>query len=319
MVSGTASGPVSPQGAVSNPPVVFGFGAHSAIDDAPELLRMVQQADRDGLDHFSLSDHPYLGARLDAYAALGFLLGRTRHIAGFANVTNLPSRPAPVLARTVTSLSALTGGRVILGMGAGGLWDRIADLGVPRLTPAEAVDAFEEAIVLIKLLSGGGEPVTFHGRHYRVNGIEPAPVPAPPVWTGSVGPKSLAATGRVADGWIPGHAADWLSERYRTSRPIVDEAAAAVDRDPRAVRTIFNFPGRITDRPVPAPRDRDGRWLGGSVGQWTEELTDAVLHHGASGFTLFAPDHGAPDPTALARWAQEIAPAVREAAAKERV
>jgi alkanesulfonate monooxygenase SsuD/methylene tetrahydromethanopterin reductase-like flavin-dependent oxidoreductase (luciferase family) len=42
---------------------------------------MVQHADREGLDHFSLSDHPYLGERLDAYATIGFVLGRTQHIA----------------------------------------------------------------------------------------------------------------------------------------------------------------------------------------------------------------------------------------------
>jgi alkanesulfonate monooxygenase SsuD/methylene tetrahydromethanopterin reductase-like flavin-dependent oxidoreductase (luciferase family) len=293
--------------------VVFGFGAHSGIDDGPELLRIVQQADRDGLDHFSLSDHPYLGERLDAYATVGFILGRTQHIAGFANVTNLPTRPASMLARTVTSLSALSGGRVVLGMGAGGLWDRISAMGVPRLSPSEAVDAFEEAIVLVKMLSGGGPPVTYQGRHYQVHEIEPAPVAAPPVWTGSVGPKSLAATGRVADGWIPGHAADWLSERYRASRPVIDDAAAAVGRDPREIRTIFNFPGRITDRPLAATRNRDGRWVGGSLDQWVEELTGAVLEHGASGFMLFSPGGGAPDVASLARWAREIVPAVREA------
>lgn len=297
--------------------VVFGFGAHSGIGEAPELLRMAQQADRDGLDLFSLSDHPYLGERLDAYAALGFILGGTRHIAGLVNVTNLPTRPAPMLARTATSLSALSGGRVVLGMGAGGLWDRVADMGVPRLSPGAAVDAFEEAIVLIKKLSGGGPPVTHQGRHYQVRQIKPAPVAAPVVWTGSNGPKSLAATGRVADGWIPGHAADWLSERYRTSRPIIDEAAAAVDRDPREIRTIYNFPGRITDRPLPAARDHEGRWVGGSVGQWVEELTGAVLEHDASGFIFFSADHGAPDPVAIGRWAGEIVPAVREAIAKE--
>lgn len=167
----------------------------------------------------------------------------------------------------VTSLSALSGGRIVLGMGAGGLWDRIADMGVPRLSPAAAVDAFEEAIVLVKMLSGGGPPVTYRGRHYQVDEIEPAPVPAPPVWTGSVGRKSLAATGRVADGWIPGHAADWLSERYRASRPVIDDAAAAAGRDPREIRTVFNFPGRITDRPLAATREHDGRWIGGSVDQ----------------------------------------------------
>jgi alkanesulfonate monooxygenase SsuD/methylene tetrahydromethanopterin reductase-like flavin-dependent oxidoreductase (luciferase family) len=293
--------------------VVFGFGAHSGIDDGPELLRMAEQADRDGLDLFSLSDHPYIGARLDAYAALGFILGRTRQIAGFANVTNLPTRPAPMLARTVTSLSALSGGRVVLGIGAGGLWDRISDMGVLRLGPDAAVQAFEEAIVLVKMLSGGGEPVTYEGRYYQVNQIEPAPVATPPVWTGSVGPKSLAGTGRVADGWLPGHAADWLSERYRESRPVIDDAAAAVGRDPREIRTVFNFPGRITGRPLAATRNRDGRWVGGSVDQWVEELTGAVLEHDASGFMLFSPGGGAPDAVSLARWAQEIVPAVREA------
>lgn len=303
---------------MSVPALVFGFGAHPEIDDAPEFERMVDQADRDGLDLFSLSDHPYAGARLDAYAAIGFLLGRTRRIAGLANVTNLPTRPAPMLARTVTSLSAVSGGRIVLGMGAGGLWDRIADMGVPRLGPADAVDAFEEAIVLVKSLAGGGPPVTFAGRHYRVDGIPPAPVAAPPVWTGSVGRRSLAATGRVADGWIPGHAADWLSERYRTSRPVIDAAAAAVGRDPAEIRTVFNLPGGITDRPLPATRDADGRWIGGSVAQWVEELTGAVLEYGASGFTLFSAGHGAPDSATLGRWAAEVAPAVREAVAKER-
>ena len=297
--------------------VVFGFGAHSGIDGGPELLRMAEQADRDGLDIFSLSDHPYLGQRLDAYATVGFVLGRTRHLAGFANVTNLPTRPAPMLARTVTSLSALSGDRIVLGMGAGGLWDRISDLGVPRLSPGDAVDAFEEAIVLVKMLSGGGPPVTYRGRHYQVDQIEPAPVAAPPVWTGSVGPKSLAATGRVADGWIPGHAADWRSERYRESRPIIDEAAAAAGRDPREIRTVFNLPGRITDHPLAATRDRDGRWIGGSAAQWVEELTGAILEHGASGFMLFSASGGMQDIVSLARWAREIAPAVREAIAKE--
>jgi alkanesulfonate monooxygenase SsuD/methylene tetrahydromethanopterin reductase-like flavin-dependent oxidoreductase (luciferase family) len=292
--------------------VVFGFGAHSGIDDMRDLLSLTSQADRDGLDIFSLSDHPYIGSRLDAYATLGFVLGRTERLAGFANVTNLPTRPAPMLARTITTLSALSNGRVVLGMGAGGLWDRIVDMGVPRLSPGAAIEAFEEAIVLVKKLAGGGPPVTHDGSHYRVHRIEPAPVAAPEVWTGSVGPKSLAATGRVADGWIPGHAADWLSERYRTSRPVIDEAARSVGRDPREIRTIFNFPGRITDQPLAATRDGEGRWAGGSVDQWVEELTGAVLDHGAAGFTLFSPSGETPDSVTLGRWANEIAPAVRE-------
>jgi alkanesulfonate monooxygenase SsuD/methylene tetrahydromethanopterin reductase-like flavin-dependent oxidoreductase (luciferase family) len=296
---------------------VFGFGAHSTIDEGPRLLDMARRADSDGLDLFSLSDHPYIGGRLDAYASIGFILGQTQHIAGVANVTNLPTRPAPMLARAVASLSALSGGRIVLGLGAGGLWDRISAMGVPRLSPGDAVDAFEEAIVLVKMLCGGGPPVTYQGRHYQVDQIEPAPVAAPPVWTGSVGRKSLAATGRVADGWIPGHAADWLSERYRASRPVIDEAAAAAGRDPGEIRTVFNFPGRITDQPLTATRDQAGRWIGGSVSQWIEELTSAVLEHGAAGFVLFSPEGGTADAASLARWGGEIVPAVREATARQ--
>lgn len=300
---------------MSLPEVVFGFGTHSDVDDVSELLRRVRQADRDGLDLVSVSDHPYLGERLDAYATVGYLLGHTERITAFANVTNLPTRPAPMLARAVTTLSALSEGRIVVGMGAGGLWDRIADLGVPRLSAADAVDAFEEGIRLIRMLCGGGPPVTYLGRHYTVNDIAPAPVPAPPVWTGSVGRKSLAATGRVADGWIPGHAADWLSRRYRESRPIIDEAAASVGRDPSEIRTIYNFPGRITDHPLPKTRDEANRWIGGSPAQWIDELTSAVVDHSAAGFMLFALDHSGAEATTIARWANEIAPAVREAVA----
>ncbi len=76
-------------------------------------------------------------------------------------VTNLPSRPAPVLARTITSLSTLSGGQILLGIGAGAIWDMIEKLGVPRLDGGSAVRAMAEAITLIRALSGGGEPVTF--------------------------------------------------------------------------------------------------------------------------------------------------------------
>lgn len=289
---------------------LFGVGIGNAIGTTAEAVRLAVQADRDGLDLFSLSDHPYYGGRLDAYAAVGFALGATTRVSGLVNVTNLPSRPAPMLARTVTSLSALSGGRIVLGMGAGGLWDDIVKLGAPRLGPGAAVRAFEEAITLVRELSDGGEPVTFEGEFYQVTDLEPAPVPAAPVWTGSNGPKSLAATGRVADGWIPGRAADWLSPRYRSSRPLIDAAAEEAGRDPGDIVTVYNFPGAITPAPLPATRDRDGRWIGGSVDQWADELALAVSEHGAAGFIHF-PVGDTPVETQLARWAQEVVPAVR--------
>jgi alkanesulfonate monooxygenase SsuD/methylene tetrahydromethanopterin reductase-like flavin-dependent oxidoreductase (luciferase family) len=175
-----------------------------------------------------------------------------------------------------------------------------------------AVVAMEEAITLVRALSSGGVPVTFEGQVYRVSGLEPAPVPAPPVWTGTVGPKALAVTGRLADGWVPGRGADWLSAGYRASRPIIDEAAVAGGRDPAEIVTVYNFGGPITDSPQSPARYAGGRWLGGTVGQWIDELTSAVVDHGASGFVYRAPEGTRPD-LALGRWAHEIVPAVREA------
>jgi alkanesulfonate monooxygenase SsuD/methylene tetrahydromethanopterin reductase-like flavin-dependent oxidoreductase (luciferase family) len=250
--------------------VHFGIGVSTAVTAVPDTLKLAVQADRGGLDLITVSDHPYYADRLDSYAELGVLLGKTERVSGLVSVTNLPTRPAAMLARTITSLSALTGGRIVLGMGVGGLWDDIARLGFTKLTPGQAVRAFEEGIRLVKLLGGGGEPVTFDGEFYQVTALEPAAEPMPPVWTGSVGPKSLAVTGRV----------------------------------------------RITAEPLAKTRTEDGRWIGGSPAQWVEELTGAVLEHGAAGFVLFGPGGSTPDEVAVARWAGEIVPAVREAVAK---
>jgi len=285
--------------------VVFGYGlgAWNGADVASgaESVRLAVQADGEGLDRFHVADHPYFGDKLDAYALLSFILGQTERITGMVSVTNLPSRPAPVLARTITSLSALSGGRVALGIGAGGLWDMIVKLGVPRLDGGSAVRAMEEAITLIRALSGGGGPVTFDGEFYQVSGLDPANVPAPPVITGSGGPKSLAVTGRLADGWLPPGGSDWLSTLYREGRPRIDEAAAAAGRDPAQVVTIFNFGGRITREPLAASRGEDGRWIGGSVRQWLDELTGAVVGHHANGFIYHSTDD-TPAAEALSRW-----------------
>ena len=89
--------------------VLFGvsLGQWNGADaaDAAGRVRLATRADRDGLDLFTVADHPYFGDKLDAYALTGFLLGQTERITGMVAVTNLPSRPAPMLARTLTSLS----------------------------------------------------------------------------------------------------------------------------------------------------------------------------------------------------------------------
>ena len=299
-----------------NHKVLFGIGLENGVHQVTEMLRHARMADDAGLDVVSLSDHPYFAERLDAYAALGFVLGATSNISGAVIMTNLLSRPAPILARTVTGLSTISGGRVVLGMGAGGIWEEIVALGVPRLSPAARVRALEEAILLVRALSGGGGPVTFDGEFYQVTELTPAAAPTPPIWAGSLGPKNLAVTGRHADGWIPGHLADWRSTQVAESRPIVDEAAASAGRDPADVDTIYNVSGRLTRDPLPETRDDEGLWTGGGVAQWVEELTFAVVEHGAAAFIYLVPPGDSISDTTLDLWAHEVVPAVREAIAK---
>ena len=299
-----------------NHKVLFGLGLETGVHQVSEMLGHARLADQAGLDVVSVSDHPFFAERVDAYAALGFVLGATSNITGAVIMTNLLSRPAPILARTVTGLSTISGGRVVLGLGAGGMEEEIVALGVPHLSPAARVRALEEAIMIVRALSGGGDPVTFDGEFYHVTGLAPAPAPTPPIWTGSLGPKALAVTGRHADGWIPAHLADWRSTTVAEARPIVDEAAASVGRTPTHDDTIYNVSGRLARAPLAETRDDEGRWVGGGVAQWVEELTFAVLEHGAAAFIyLLRPGDSLSD-TTLNLWAHEVVPAVREAIAK---
>ncbi|MGH8965398.1 MAG: LLM class flavin-dependent oxidoreductase, partial [Actinomycetes bacterium] len=64
----------------------FGAGISTAVGAAGQTLALATQADRDGLDLFSVSDHPYVGDRLDAYSLVGVALGATTRIAGLVNV-----------------------------------------------------------------------------------------------------------------------------------------------------------------------------------------------------------------------------------------
>jgi alkanesulfonate monooxygenase SsuD/methylene tetrahydromethanopterin reductase-like flavin-dependent oxidoreductase (luciferase family) len=288
----------------------------NGIHQVGEMLGHARLADDAGLDLFSVSDHPSFADRLDAYAALSFVLGATSNITGAVIMTNLLSRPAPALSRTLASLSTISGGRVILGIGAGGMWEEIVALGLPRLTPGARIRALEEAIILVRALSGGGEPVTFAGEFYQVTELTPSAAPAPPIWVGALGPKNLAAAGRQADGWIPGHLADWRSTLVAESRPVVDEAAASAGRDPAEVDTIYNVSGRIERNPLTQTRDEEGRWIGGGITQWVEELTFAVLERSAAAFVYLVAPGERIDDTTVNLWANEVAPAVREAVAK---
>ncbi|MCC2314378.1 LLM class flavin-dependent oxidoreductase [Cellulomonas xiejunii] len=261
-----------------------------------------------GLDLVTFQDHPYQPSFLDTWTLLSYVAARTQRVHLSGNVLNVPMRPPAVLARAAASLDLLSGGRVELGLGAGAFWDAIEAMGVPRLTPGEAVDALDEAIDVIRALwdTDGRGPLRVDGDHHRLAGAKRGPAPAHDIgiWVGALKPRMLRLVGRKADGWLPSLAYLQPGDLGRGNATI-DESAAGAGRDPREIRRLLNIGGRFTPTP--------GGGLDGPPEQWVDALTRYALEDGIGTFVL-ATD----DPGTIRTFAEQVAPAVRDAVATER-
>jgi alkanesulfonate monooxygenase SsuD/methylene tetrahydromethanopterin reductase-like flavin-dependent oxidoreductase (luciferase family) len=282
----------------------FGLFLIPNAAEYPDLLRQVAAAERGGLDLIGIQDHPYQRRFLDTFALIGDLLARTERLRIFPDVANLPLRlPAP-LAKLAASLDVMSGGRFELGLGAGAFWDGVAAMGGPRRAPGESVEALEEAIEIIRRYWSGERTMAYEGRHYRVAGLHPGPPPAHEIgiWIGAYKPRMLDLTGRLADGWLPSYGGA-PPEAIPEMAKRLDEGAARAGRDPSAIRRLYNVKGAIADGPV---RDR----LNGPPDHWVETLTGFVRELGFDSFILWPEDDVLGQ---IGRFAQEVAPGVREA------
>jgi alkanesulfonate monooxygenase SsuD/methylene tetrahydromethanopterin reductase-like flavin-dependent oxidoreductase (luciferase family) len=286
------------------------FGAFLSPDArrAETVLGLARTAEELGLELLGVQDHPYQPGFLDTWTLLSYVAARTTTIGLLPDVANVPLRPPAVLARSAAALDILSQGRVELGLGAGYFLDAIAAMGGPRRSAAENVDALAEAITVIRSLWTPGPPVRFEGRYYRLDGAEPGPVPPHPIgiWVGAYKRRMLELTGRLADAWVPttGYAAP---EELGPMTRILDAAAEDAGRDPAQVRRAFNISGRFTATGT--------GFLQGPPARWAEQLTALVLEHGMSTFLL---GPGGDPATDLRRFAEEVAPAVREAVEQAR-
>ncbi|HKV86744.1 MAG TPA: LLM class flavin-dependent oxidoreductase [Candidatus Dormibacteraeota bacterium] len=266
--------------------VQFGIFLVPQAGDPQRLLDLAALADELGFELVGVQDHPYQRLFLDTWTLLTAIAMRTRRITVFPDVANVPLRPPAILAKSAATLDLLSGGRVELGLGAGGAAEWIKAIGGPERTRGESVTALEEAIQVVRLMWSGQPRVRFDGRFYQLAGVNAGPRPAHPIgiWLGAYKPRMLSIVGRLADGWVPSLGYVTPSDLDEGNKRI-DDAAIAAGREPRAIRRVLNS----GDQPV-------------------ELLVELVVEHGMDTFIV-----SGEDPDEMRRFATEVAPAVREA------
>lgn len=262
-------------------------------------VQLAQLAEQVGFDLATFQDHPYQPSFHDTWTLMSYVAAVTERIRLSPNVANVPLRQPAVLARSAASLDLLTGGRVELGLGSGGFWDAIEAMGGTKLTPGQGVDALGEAIAIIREIWNTGERggVRVDGQHHRASGAKRGPRPAHPIplHIGAYKPRMLRLTGRLGDGWLPSLGYMQPGDLAKGNATI-DEAAARADREPGEIRRLLNVGADFAD---PAELGR---------------LVELALEDGIGTFIV-----STDEPTVMQRFMAEVAPAVREQIAAERL
>jgi alkanesulfonate monooxygenase SsuD/methylene tetrahydromethanopterin reductase-like flavin-dependent oxidoreductase (luciferase family) len=194
-----------------------------------DVVALVRKAEANGWDGFFLWDHLRWEMSLDihdAWVLLGAIAVQTSRIRFGTMITPLSRRRPWVVAKHLTTLDHLSGGRVTLGVGLGEPPDRdFADLG-DEASPTVRAAMLDEGLTVLSGLIGDGS-VSFHGSHYDVEAaVRPLPVQRPriPIWVAGVAPHTRPLErARRWDGFVP------IKDDFFTP----DELAAYVGPHPR--------------------------------------------------------------------------------------
>jgi probable F420-dependent oxidoreductase len=177
---------------------------------------------------------------LDPVAPLAYVAGHTDRIRlGTATICAPFTAPA-LLAKTLTSLDVLSGGRLTVGLGMGWLPEEYAAAGVPYERRGARMDEYLRCLEALWTQ----DPVEFAGQFYTVprSHVGPRPVqqPHPPVLLGGAAAPALRRAGRLAQGWICSSQQDLtdLGARIETVR----DGAREAGRDPEAVQIVVRRP-----------------------------------------------------------------------------
>lgn len=209
----------------------------------PTLAAVGRAADEAGVANLSLMDH-YLQLSmiggvdepmLEGYTTLGFLAAHNATADLQLLVTGVMYRRPGLLAKIVSTLDVLSGGRAVLGMGAAWYEREHLALGVPYPPLAERFERLEETLQIVRQMWSEDDG-PFEGRHYRlaetISSPQPLRSPHPPIMIGGGGEKrTLLTTAKYADMWHGFGTPDVVRRKIE----ILHEHCREVGRDPDAV------------------------------------------------------------------------------------
>ncbi len=224
---------------------------------AERLTETARVADQGGVAQFTVMDHWFqmepLGGppepMLEGYTTLGYLAAVTERLRLSLLVTGVTYRHPGLLAKTVTTLDVLSGGRAMLGIGAAWYEREHRGLGVPFPPLGERFERLEETLQVVRQL-WSGDQTPYEGRHYQL--AEPVNVP-PPVQTpprimigGSGERKTLRLVAQYADACnIFGEGPDVVRHKLDVLRGHCE----AVGTDYDALEKTMIFRGDPTEDP----------------------------------------------------------------------
>jgi F420-dependent oxidoreductase-like protein len=178
---------------------------------APALAATARAAEEGGCESFTLMDHwfqmeqmaPAQDPMLEGYTSLGFLAAQTRTMTLGLLVTGVTYRHPGLLAKIVTTLDVLSGGRALLGIGAAWYEREHRGLGVPFPPVSERFERLEETLQICRQMWSDDDG-PYAGRHYQLAETicSPRPIqqPAPRILIGGMGErKTLRLVARYAD------------------------------------------------------------------------------------------------------------------------
>ncbi len=225
------------------------FGAEDDMLDCGPLDEVARRAEKAGFSGFSLTEHPIPGARwlsngghqsLDPFVALAFAAGVTQHLRFLTYLALAPYRNPFLLAKAAATLDKISGGRFILGLGAGYQKSEFHALGVDF---DERNVLFDEVLDCLPL-HWRGEPFSYRGSHFDAREVValPRPVQQPiPIWIGGNSRLSRRRVATKAQGWMPMMGSAELSRTARTPMMnSLDDVADAM----REIRSAADAAGR---------------------------------------------------------------------------